>query len=204
MAGCGMNVRALTLEHFSCRWLPVCTMAKPLPDGCCLALVVPVAVRRPRHCQVEKRNAQSSPLQRQRKPQLVSRSLSFPLFRCLSLSRVRARALAFLLAFVHESAPRLSSVHSPPRSLSPALFEAQTRARALTHIHTSRLSLARLFLFGSRDMWFEVPLPFYLRSPPCPAVDLACDSPSVICPEGTFCGFPNSTYALGYIDRFRV
>lgn len=26
------------------------------------------------------------------------------------------------------------------------------------------LSLARLFLFGSRDLWFEVPLPFYLRS----------------------------------------
>ena len=28
----------------------------------------------------------------------------------------------------------------------------------------NRLSLARLFLFGSRDLWFEVPLPFYLRS----------------------------------------
>jgi hypothetical protein len=26
------------------------------------------------------------------------------------------------------------------------------------------LSLARLFLFGSRDLWFEVPLPFYLRA----------------------------------------
>ena len=26
------------------------------------------------------------------------------------------------------------------------------------------LSLARFFLFGSRDLWFEVPLPFYLRS----------------------------------------
>ena len=26
------------------------------------------------------------------------------------------------------------------------------------------LSLARLFLFGSRDLWFEVPLPYYLRS----------------------------------------
>ena len=29
------------------------------------------------------------------------------------------------------------------------------------------LSLARLFLFASRDFWFEVPLPFYLRSPRC-------------------------------------
>ena len=26
------------------------------------------------------------------------------------------------------------------------------------------LSFARFFLFGSRDLWFEVPLPFYLRS----------------------------------------
>ena len=26
------------------------------------------------------------------------------------------------------------------------------------------LSLSRVFLFGSRDMWFEVPLPFFLRS----------------------------------------
>lgn len=29
------------------------------------------------------------------------------------------------------------------------------------------LSLARLFLFASRDFWFEVPLPFFLRSPGC-------------------------------------
>lgn len=27
------------------------------------------------------------------------------------------------------------------------------------------LSLSRVFLFGSRDMWFEVPLPFFLRDP---------------------------------------
>lgn len=32
------------------------------------------------------------------------------------------------------------------------------------------LSLARLFLFASRDFWFEVPLPFYLRSPDCQAL----------------------------------
>ena len=29
------------------------------------------------------------------------------------------------------------------------------------------LCLARLFLFASRDFWFEVPLPFFLRSPSC-------------------------------------
>ena len=27
------------------------------------------------------------------------------------------------------------------------------------------LSLSRVFLFGSRDLWFEVPLPFFLRDP---------------------------------------
>ena len=40
------------------------------------------------------------------------------------------------------------------------------------------LSLARFFLFGSRDLWFEVPLPFYLRASdglnwPRPAVGAA-------------------------------
>ncbi len=35
------------------------------------------------------------------------------------------------------------------------------------------LSLARLFLFASRDLWFEVPLPFYLRSPACQDIGIA-------------------------------
>lgn len=30
--------------------------------------------------------------------------------------------------------------------------------------NVSKLSLARSFLFGARDLWFEVPLPFFLRS----------------------------------------
>ena len=70
------------------------------------------------------------------------------------------------------------------------------------------LSLACLFLFGSRDMWFEVHFPFYLRSPPCPLVHVACQDPAVVCPEGTFCGFPNSTFTgmgveggLRYYDK---
>ena len=48
------------------------------------------------------------------------------------------------------------------------------------------LSLARLFLFASRDLWFEVPLPFYLRSPPCPALGLACNA-TLPCGGGTLC-----------------
>jgi hypothetical protein len=50
------------------------------------------------------------------------------------------------------------------------------------------LSLARLFLFASRDFWFEVPLPFFLRSPSCEglgidtcSVDADCNSAGAIC-----------------------
>jgi hypothetical protein len=50
------------------------------------------------------------------------------------------------------------------------------------------LSLARLFLFASRDFWFEVPLPFFLRSPSCQGlgvdactVDADCNSAGAIC-----------------------
>jgi len=49
------------------------------------------------------------------------------------------------------------------------------------------LSLARLFLFASRDLWFEVPLPFYLRAPPCEALGLPCqttDAGEPYCPWG--------------------
>ena len=42
------------------------------------------------------------------------------------------------------------------------------------------LSLARCFLFASRDFWFEVPLPFFLRSPRCHgACDADCTSGDV-------------------------
>lgn len=37
----------------------------------------------------------------------------------------------------------------------------------LDNYNLNVLSLARLFLFASRDFWFEVPLPFFLRSPSC-------------------------------------
>ena len=36
------------------------------------------------------------------------------------------------------------------------------------------LSAARTFLFMSRDLWFEVPLPFYLRAPSCDSVGEIC------------------------------
>ncbi len=44
------------------------------------------------------------------------------------------------------------------RSKNVSLRELLTPTR-----NVARLSLARAFLFGSRDLWFEVPLPFFLR-----------------------------------------
>lgn len=51
------------------------------------------------------------------------------------------------------------------------------------------LSLARLFLFASRDFWFEVPLPFYLRSPNCQALgpDFTCSPDDDSCTGGAIC-----------------
>lgn len=49
------------------------------------------------------------------------------------------------------------------------------------------LSLARCFLFASRDFWFEVPLPFFLRSPPCDGLGAtACDA-DADCAAGALC-----------------
>lgn len=61
------------------------------------------------------------------------------------------------------------------------------------------LSLARLFLFASRDFWFEVPLPFYLRSPSCDAVGMEniCAS-DTDCVSGAVCG------DLGVCENFNV
>ena len=42
--------------------------------------------------------------------------------------------------------------------------ENVTLKKALTqNRNTKYLSLSRVFLFGSRDLWFEIPLPFFLR-----------------------------------------
>jgi hypothetical protein len=52
------------------------------------------------------------------------------------------------------------------------------------------LSVARLFLFASRDFWFEVPLPFFLRSPVCEGLGTAeCTTEDVssVCPAGAVC-----------------
>lgn len=50
------------------------------------------------------------------------------------------------------------------------------------------LSLARLFLFASRDFWFEVPLPFFLRSPSCDGLGEQLCSVDEDCGNGAICG----------------
>jgi hypothetical protein len=49
------------------------------------------------------------------------------------------------------------------------------------------LSLARLFLFASRDFWFEVPLPFFLRSPSCQGLGTAMCTVNEECNNGAMC-----------------
>jgi hypothetical protein len=50
------------------------------------------------------------------------------------------------------------------------------------------LSLARMFLFASRDFWFEVPLPFFLRSPSCEGLGIDTCLTGADCGTGAICG----------------
>ncbi len=69
----------------------------------------------------------------------------------------------------------------------------------LDNINLNWLSLARLFLFASRDFWFEVPLPFFLRSPSCEGLGItecipSCEGLGITecfsddCTRGAICG----------------
>lgn len=50
------------------------------------------------------------------------------------------------------------------------------------------LSCARTFLFASRDFWFEVPLPFFLRSPLCDGLGVqTCSASLLTCNPGAVC-----------------
>jgi hypothetical protein len=50
------------------------------------------------------------------------------------------------------------------------------------------LSAARLFLFASRDFWFEVPLPFFLRAPACEGLGTVTCFDASECSKGAICG----------------
>eukprot|EP00520_Triparma_pacifica_P001418 CAMPEP_0118647362 /NCGR_PEP_ID=MMETSP0785-20121206/8562_1 /TAXON_ID=91992 /ORGANISM="Bolidomonas pacifica, Strain CCMP 1866" /LENGTH=542 /DNA_ID=CAMNT_0006539443 /DNA_START=110 /DNA_END=1735 /DNA_ORIENTATION=- len=72
------------------------------------------------------------------------------------------------------------------------------------------LSLARLFLFASRDFWFEVPLPFYLRSPRCDelGVGWTCSNTDVCTPgaecKGSLCVNQNVGGGCGGLGFSRI
>jgi MFS family permease len=84
----------------------------------------------------------------------------------------------------------------------------------LDNFNLNVLSLARLFLFASRDFWFEVPLPFYLRSPncsalgpyfPCSPQDVdECTSGAVCDPTVEFCTNVNEGGGCGGTGLGRV
>jgi len=63
-----------------------------------------------------------------------------------------------------------------------------TQVFKLDNHNLNILSLARLFLFASRDFWFEVPLPFYLRSPTCRGLGTDICEVDTDCVSGAFCG----------------
>ena len=58
------------------------------------------------------------------------------------------------------------------------------------------LSLARCFLFASRDFWFEVPLPFFLRSPRCEGLGSVACLVDADCASGAVCVNTSSFAAL--------
>lgn len=75
------------------------------------------------------------------------------------------------------------------KSLGTAKNKNATLREVFTFENTNLtlLSLARLFLFASRDFWFEVPLPFFLRSPSCQGLgETTCELDSD-CGNGAVC-----------------
>ena len=76
------------------------------------------------------------------------------------------------------------------RSLGTAKKKNATWREAFTFENKklNLLSAARLFLFASRDFWFEVPLPFFLRAPPCEGLGTDTCSQAIDCSKGAICG----------------
>ena len=66
------------------------------------------------------------------------------------------------------------------------------------------LSAARLFLFASRDFWFEVPLPFFLRSPSCEGLGVQECLSSSDCGDGAVCGSVDPLTGLGLCQNINT
>lgn len=81
----------------------------------------------------------------------------------------------------------------------------------LDNTNLNYLCLARLFLFASRDFWFEVPLPFFLRSSSCEGlgtdtcmVDGDCTSNAICGAETMLCENVNPGGGCGGLGTDRV
>lgn len=83
---------------------------------------------------------------------------------------IGAAALSFRYDFALALLLALIGIALPPAIWGLSADLGRTRAKNVTAAQllrpgaaVARLSLARAFLFGARDLWFEVPLPFFLR-----------------------------------------
>ena len=97
-------------------------------------------------------------------------------------------ALAFMMGLIVLAMPWAAV------GLDPSLGTAKSKNATLRDVfnlgnqNLNVLSFARLFLFASRDFWFEVPLPFFLRSPSCEGLGIdPCFSDSD-CTTNAVCG----------------
>jgi len=99
-------------------------------------------------------------------------------------------ALGFMMALVLLAMPW--AIFGLSRNLGTARKENATLRQVFTWENTNLtiLSCARLFLFASRDFWFEVPLPFFLRSPLCDGLGTTTctdDTASQVCTSAAIC-----------------
>eukprot|EP00959_Pyramimonas_sp_CCMP1952_P149984 3138429-Pyramimonas_sp.AAC.1 len=81
---------------------------------------------------------------------------------------VHSLLLTQLRAWWHTSACDISACVLRSQNLGKTESKKNVTLHAILfnkNYNLNVLSLARMFLFGSRDLWFEVPLPFYLRTP---------------------------------------
>lgn len=108
-------------------------------------------------------------------------------------------ALALMMVLV------LLALPGPVLFLDKGLGAAKKSNASLREIFTMKnhnlnfLSIARAFLFASRDFWFEVPLPFFLRSPACAGLGVAPCLADSDCGGGAVCDV-----AAGVCANFNV
>ena len=100
--------------------------------------------------------------------------------------------------------------------LDPNLGTAKSKNATLRDVfnlsnpNLNWLSVARLFLFASRDFWFEVPLPFFLRSPSCDGLGTDLCMTNDDCSPGAICNLDisfmleNSNGATGICSNINL